>query len=244
VKVLSFKSKSEVIEEDKKNRIFFHDLINHTHGLILFLNQKITYNKGATSAELELLNNEVKLLQTLIFDHFKYEHKNLEKLNEWVSFESFESSMDLLFKIYFPENIKLTIEKKGKIAFFESQSERNSALIHFPSLYRIMNNLIKNMSEAETSEIQLFFSYTEQNLIIETKNKMDQKKDKRNIVDYLSRIIIRDEAPIVSGIGLDSIHEIVKSTNGNFQFDIKDGQWINRITIPHSHIMTASKKAA
>lgn len=230
-KVLSFKSKSEVLEEEKNNRIFFHDLINHTHGILLFLNQKITYNNGATAEELELLNHEVKLMQTLIKDHFKLEHKNIKVKNNWVPFSELEQSIELLLKIYFPSSVKISMETKGKIAFYETLETKKQALIHYPAMYRIMNNLIKNMAEAHATEMSFYFEYTDQAFIIETKNKLGPKIDKTNIVDYLSQAILKEDEP-QKGIGLDSIHEIVTTMNGKFHFDIQDGIWINKIEIP------------
>ncbi len=69
--ILNFKSKSEVIIEDQKNRMFFHDIINHTHGILLFLEQKKDYSKQIDEKEISLLLHEVKLMQTLISEHFK-----------------------------------------------------------------------------------------------------------------------------------------------------------------------------
>jgi hypothetical protein len=242
-KILSFKSKSEVIAEEKSNRIFFHDLINHTHGILLFLNQKIIYNKSANLEELELLNHEVKLLQSLISDHFKYEHKNLVNTHEYVPFSVFFQSVQLLLKIYFPENVKIATELKGDIAFYESEDKQQASVVHYPSLYRIMNNLIKNMAEANTSEMKFYFEYNNQGLIIETQNVLGQKHDKGNIVDYLSRVILKEEKKKHVGIGLDSINEIVDMAEGKFTFDIHENVWINKIFIPHNN-STKNKIAA
>lgn len=229
--ILNFKSKSEVILEDQKNRMFFHDIINHTHGILLFLGQKIHYSKHIDETEINLLLHEVKLMQTLISEHFKYDHKNLADSNEYVPFSQLEQSIQLLFKIYFPENINLKIEYRGKIAIFESSETKNTAIVHYASTYRILNNLIKNMSEAGSTEIQLMFDYNEINFIIETRNKFKSSAEKNNMAEYLGQLIAKDYKKD-KGVGLDSVNEMVTDLNGEYFFDIKNSEWINKIIIP------------
>lgn len=243
--VLSFKSKSEVVEEDKQNRIFFHDLINHTHGILLFLNQKINHGKSADLAELELLKQELKLMQSLVQDHFKFQHKNLVNTKELVSFDIFENSLDLMFKIYFPENINIKKEFRGQIAVFEKSNIRESAIVHFPSLYRIMNNLIKNMAEAKSLELSFMFDYNPKGLIVETRNTFKSQFTEGDIADQLSRVILSEKKNSYSGLGLDSIHELVKKENGEFHFDIEKNTWVNKVFIPHRIEMKSTiKKSA
>lgn len=235
-KVLSFKSKSEVIEEEKQNRIFFHDLINQTHGLLLFLNQKINYNKSATPEELLLLQQEVKILQKLVQDHFKYDHKNISKNFEYVPFKEFENSFNLLIKIYFTDTANIKIEKRGQIAFFENSELQDKAFVHYSNLYRMMNNLIKNMAEANATDISFIFDYGPKGLTIETKNNMQDKVSKIDITDYLSRIIKKEDGIKPKSIGLDSIHELVSLEKGHFNFEIIDNYWVNTIFIPHQFV--------
>lgn len=241
--ILNFKSKSEVILEDQKNRMFFHDIINHTHGILLFLEQKKDYSKQIDEKEIALLLHEVKLMQTLISEHFKYGHKNLNSSDEFVPFSTLEQSIQLLFKIYFPENINLKIEYRGKIAIFENAETKSKALVHYASTYRILNNLIKNMAEAGSSEILLMFEYNESNFLIETRNKFKSSAEKNNMAEYLGQLIAKDYKK-GKGVGLDSISDVVNDLEGDYQFDIKNGEWINRISIPHNQNQLKIKKSA
>jgi hypothetical protein len=241
--VLSFKSKSEVIEEEKKNRIFFHDLINHTHGILLFLNQKNILEKGVTHDEVELLTKEVKLLQTLIQDHFNYQHKNLNINEQFVPFDRLHQSIEMMIKIYFDESILMTTELRGHIALFENSNTRENSIVHFSSLYRILNNLIKNMSEAHSSELHFIFDYQDDYLLIETRNNFGANNSRIDIADKLSRVILNEESARTNALGLDSIHELVQKEKGTFGFEIENNTWINKLKIPHQLKQKAKKVA-
>lgn len=230
--ILNFKSKSEVILEDQKNRMFFHDLINHTHGILLFLEHKKDYVKNIDAKEISLLFHEVKIMQALISEHFKYEHKNLEANKEFVPFSILEQSIDLLFKIYFPESINLKIEYRGKIALFENEEIKKSAIVHYASVYRILNNLIKNMSEAGSTEVLMIFDYNENDFYIETRNQFKSKAEKNNMAEYLGQLIVKDYKK-GQGLGLDSVRDVVNELGGEYLFDVKNGEWVNRVKIPH-----------
>ena len=240
-KVLSFKSKSEVVEEEKKNRMFFHDIINHTHGILLLLSYKIKNDIVVNQSDLELIQNEVRLMQVLIQNHFKYEHKNLEN-SEYISFYQFEHSLKLLFKIYFNQNVKISTEYRGSIALYESEKNKNESIIHFPTIYRILNNLIKNMSEANATEVYFLFNYQNYDLSIETRNDFGVKVSPDQLADYLSQNILR-ESRNLKGIGLDSISDLAAVHGGHFSFDIENGVWINRIVVPHTHQLITKKVA-
>ena len=63
-------------DQDEINKLFFHDLVNKTHGMKLFLKNRIEQKKGMSEGDLKELVNEVESLQLLIKDHFKEHHKN------------------------------------------------------------------------------------------------------------------------------------------------------------------------
>jgi hypothetical protein len=236
-KILSFKSKSEVLEEEKKNRLFFHDLINHSHGILLYLNLLIDKRKIAEITDLEILKQELELFQQLIQDHFQMQHKNIKEVDSKVSFLIFEDAFNLLLKIYFDENVKIKTEYRGDIALFESEEKRINAKVPFTILYRILNNLIKNMAEASTLEISFLFDYGPSGLLIETKNTMNKAAglhSRDDLANYLANSIATNTAEKRESLGLDSIHELVHLKSGSFNFDILEGQWINTIYIPHN----------
>lgn len=227
-------------EQDKRERLFFHDIINLTHGLILFFNQRQSSNKGIDKEEIPMLEKEIRTLQSLIKDHYHYKHKNLSSTYDWVSFSVAEMALNGLIQTYLPDQkTKTFIKREGLISYERSLSERENAVIYFPVFYRIMNNLIKNMAEAGTNEVHFYFNYFENGLLIETKNRITSKIDQKKMAEELSRLILEEnfeeqKSPENSGIGLglESVHHLSSELGGRFDFEIVDDFWINKITLP------------
>ena len=211
-----------------KESMFFHDLVNLTHGLILFLDQRKQTKKNIDVDEIDILEQEVRSLQSLIKDHFQFSHKNLESTYEWVNFSIAEQCLSYLLKTYFPnQSVKTYIKLKGSLSYECCIEERESVLIYYPTFYRIMNNVIKNMAEARSSQLTFIFDYQQFGLVIETSNDF--------LSDCNNRLIAQ-----VSGIGLGSIASLVEEAGGSLHTDIKNGLWTNRILIPQIQ----SRKAA
>lgn len=191
--------------KNQKDRLFFHDLINQTHGMMLFLTQK----NSLSNAEIDSLKNEVKLLQELIQDHYSLVHKNLEETDASESqFQKVKSSLEKLITLYHPQNegnIKMTIsgEEKG--------------LVEFISLYRMLNNIVKNMAEAKIAQAEFRLSFGPYGLTITTQNKWTDKK-----------IATKQE-----GLGLMSISTLASEAGGTFQHGVHNGNWVNHIFLPY-----------
>ena len=137
--MFSFKKKSylELTPDyhEKREHLFFHDLINLTHGLILFLNQRQSANKNISVDEIQMLEKEIRTLQNLMKDHFKFQHKNLSHLEEsddWVSFNIAEIAVKSLIHNYLPN---YSVE----IFVTNEMPQADQAIIYFPIFYRIMN---------------------------------------------------------------------------------------------------------
>lgn len=240
-------NKKNYLEKDeieKRESLFFHDIINHTHGLLLFLNQRQTLNKDIKSEEIKILESEVRALQSLIKDHFHFKHKNLSSTYDWVPFSVAENSLSSLIQTYLPSpNVQTFIHLKGALCYDKSLEERKNALIYFPTFYRIMNNLIKNMAEAKSAEVHFYFDYSEDLFTIETRNKFNDQKELDNLSDKLSQII-PDEKALRPGLGLESIHHLAEESGGVFDFKVAHDMWINRILLPRTPRMPNQKKAA
>ena len=203
-----------------KEAMFFHDLVNLTHGLILFLDQRKQSKRNIDINEIEILEQEVRSLQSLVKDHYQFSHKNLESTYEWVSFAVAEQCLSHLLKTYFSdETIKTYIQLKGALSYECSIEERESVLIYYPTFYRIMNNLIKNMAEAHCSQITFIFDYQQSGLIIETSNDFLAENSSRTI----------DSS---TGVGIGSIASIVNENGGNFTTKSSENIWINHIFPP------------
>ncbi|MBP9681025.1 MAG: HAMP domain-containing histidine kinase [Bacteriovorax sp.] len=224
----------------KRDQFFFHDVINLTHGLILFLNERMNSKKNLENEQIKLLENELRTLQSLIKDHFHFKHKNLVESSEWVPFSVAESALKGLIQTYLPEeNVKTYIRLKGKISYEQSLQERESAFVYYPVFYRVMNNLIKNMAEAKSNEVFFLFDYSDNTLFIETRNK--------TISDSFTW---HEEGPRSSesssgnGLGLDSIRGLALNSGGKYEIEVVDSVWINRITLPNPLSEVEPKRAA
>lgn len=237
-------SEEQVYEQEKRERLFFHDLINQTHGLLLFLNQRQSQKQQISLNEITALESEVRTLQSLIKDHFNYKHKNLAGTYDWVPFRMAETALSGLIETYLPKkSVHTFIHLEGSLSYECSVEERESSFVYFPVFYRIMNNLIKNMSEAKSTEVHFTFAYGESGFLIETKNKINGKENLRLLSDKLAQIIL-EEKPAGDGLGLESIHHLVSvECGGTFTFEIANDLWINRILLPLP-IKTDFKKAA
>lgn len=240
----SKKNHLEKDENQKRESLFFHDIINHTHGLLLFLNQRQTLGKDIKSEEIKIVESEIRALQSLIKDHFHLKHKNLSSTYDWVPFSVAENSLSGLIQTYLPApNVQTFIHLKGALCYDKSLEERKNALIYFPTFYRIMNNLIKNMAEAKSTEVHFYFDYSEDYFTIETRNKFNEQKDLDKISDKLSQLILNEKA-LSPGLGLESIHHLALESGGVFDFEVAHDMWINRISLPRNPRMKDQKKAA
>lgn len=222
-------------DHDKRERLFFHDIINQTHGLILFLNQRQSTKQVIEVDEIEMLEKEVRTLQSLIKDHFQFKHKNLPLSYDWVPFSIGEMAVRSLIETYFPKNSLKAIISSD----FKGNEE---AIIYFPVFYRIMNNLIKNMAEALILEVHIEFKGTIDGLTIETKNQCMSTQGFKILSDKLPQLILEESPKEKSlGLGLESIHYLALECGGTFDFEIVNNYWINRIFLPAP---ASAKKAA
>ena len=205
---------------NKQERLFFHDLINLTHGLILFFNQRQNAQKIISVEEIHMLEKEVRTLQSLIKDHFQFSHKNLSPNNEWVPYSFAEVAVKCLIQTYLPEEKVTTFIHKD----FD---DAVTSLIYFPTFYRIMNNLIKNMAEAQTNEAHFYFEFNQIGLAIKTTNQMTDSNGR-----------------LKKGQGLASIGHLAMESGGKYEFEYHNGLWTNKILLPSGTLKKEQKKAA
>lgn len=208
--------------QEFKERLFFHDIVNQTHGLLLFLNQKEISGENINREEIQLMQKEVKTLQSLIRDHFNYRHKNLVQTYDWVPLSYAKLAFENLSQTYFQDTeVNATFTIVGK--------EAEEDLIYYPCFYRILNNLIKNISEAQSTNAEFSFVMDEVGLTVITRNQL--KKSTVNSSESLTRVIL-DEKQSVKGLGLDSIHHLAEDHGGIFSFEIENNTWINKLYLP------------
>ncbi|WP_127716360.1 GHKL domain-containing protein [Halobacteriovorax sp. HLS] len=221
-----------------KERYFFHDIINQTHGINLFLSSKISDGVGISALDTTRIHSEVKLLQSLIKDHFGYGHKDLQDSYEYVKFDFAKMGLfNLVENFLDADDIVCHFVFKGDIASDISFESRNRALVHYPTFYRVLNNLIKNISEQNSKLIEFTFSYEEDGLHVNIKNKILSLKDNRDEVEKdLSKIILESNVLEFkergSGVGLESISSLIQHIDGEFRFSIEGEFWVSEIYFP------------
>ena len=224
--MFSFKKKSEqniYNQTDMKEKLFFHDLINQTHGLLLFLNHKEMTGEGVSRDEVQLIEKEIKTLQSLIRDHYNFKHKNLVQTYDWVPFSYAKLAFTNLSQTYFQDvSVNATFTIKG--------DHVEEDLIYYPSFYRILNNLIKNISEATPLKVEFNFVLDDKGLYVETKNLM--RRDHNNTSESLAQVILHEESSKVASLGLDSIHHLAHEHGGTFSFEIENLTWTNKLFLP------------
>ncbi len=246
-----YNRKGYISKKISPERMFFHDLINQTHSINLFLNQKIILNKNISSDDLIMVENEVKVIQALIGEYFKFDHKNLEIHNYGVSFKLIKNSIYHLAHNFLGESADYTISFKNKNnSFSDSDNDNNNNdnyFINYPIFYRILTNIIKNITEVNSTEVSLLFEYEDDGITIYTKNKFSKLKEiQYNRAPELSKAILDNkEADTYEllGVGLSSISEMVKELNGSFTFGIEGDFWVNKIFLPNDINIRVLKKS-
>ena len=201
-------------ERIKKDRLFFHDIINQTHGIQLFLKHKISSNCVIEIEDAKLISKEINILQTLIRDHFNLEHKDLGNISEYVQFQDTKKVLDGMLSTYL-SGIELACDYSGL---------EYSCELHTTSFYRIMTNLLKNISESKSTKVKLSFIVSELGLQIFAENQI-QFGPKHG-----------------SGVGLESTRKLCIDNGGTFEFKIIDEFWISEVFLPTKKVV--SRQAA
>lgn len=209
---------------DMKERLFFHDLINQTHGLMLFLEHKELAEKSISKDEILLMKKEIKTLQSLIKDHYDFKHKNLNQTYNWMPINIAKHAFDSLANTYLV-NMSVTVTTK------HSGLNSEEDMIYYPCYYRILTNMIKNISESGCSQVAVNFIISDEELIIETRNQIHKSVD-QNSSEYLSHIILDEKVRPLKSLGLDSIHHLAEAHGGSFSFEITERTWINHLKLP------------
>ena len=178
-RLIKKEEKNIITDSDYKDRLFFHDLINQTHSIGLFLENKIDSKIDLVQSDMQIISKELEVIQTLVKNHFGFRHKNIKESQEYVEFFQIKSSIIELCNNYFSRGqVKYSIEYCGLLKSSDD-SELGKCLIHYPSFTRILTNLIKNVSEIKSDEVNILFDYTTSGLKLEIKNKyliIDSKK--------------------------------------------------------------------
>ncbi len=221
-----------------KERYFFHDAINHTHGLILFLKGRLLKNKGLGVKEVEDVLGEIHSWQSLLQNHFEMGHKNLIRNSDHGLDELLAQMKRQAHFFKTSYNIEIFINYGGDL-----QTEGGTSLLkklHFPKspLLRIYTNLLKNAVEANSHRIEVIHSLDKNHYSLVVKNELNQAPRKNYELGKIlgGRIANGQNAgAMVASTGLEAIDSLSRSLGGTFEFQIQDGVWISQVLLPHFH---------
>jgi hypothetical protein len=204
-----------------KNETFLHDLINHTHSLLLFLGQKKRTGSLAAN-EIDQLISEIKLMQNFIKDEWNYQHRDVSSTDVDADLvEIFKISQSLL-TVYFSQDLVAVTTNLDQVVLNQTKDFKINSVLFF----RILSNVVKNISEAGPTKVEISFFIDETGILkIETKNDFKPKV----------KAIDRNCQPI----GMFSIKSLVESVGGSFEVNFNETWWTNSISIP---LLTSANK--
>lgn len=210
-------------KKNKKERHFFHDVVNQTHSLNLFLSHKLEKKELLSIEDIQMMKDEIEIMQALIVDHFELKHKNVETYDEYDELIKVEGTINSLCGSYLDDS-EISILGAGKLMI--------PLFIDLPKFHRIFTNLIKNIAEANASWIKIEFTVDSNLLKIKVKN------------DFVAQDRTID-SDVVSGVGLESVHLLVEELEGSFSSFVDESEkvWHCFTTIP-IHDQKSYKKIA
>lgn len=228
------KESLKIIDYIKQERLFFHDIINQTHGLALYLENKMSSHQNMNPSECQSYLNEIRYLQSMIQDHFGLKHKNLSGLYEYVDFDTAKESFELLIHTYLiSTGIDVTTSYAGLIA--QHSVFKEGQLVHLPTFQRVLSNIVKNIKEGQSSDVSFNFDYTQKGLIIFVKNRYSRLADEtdENLAKRLTGQIKNfHDLDQMGPLGLDSIEHLINKIGGGVHFETQGDYWLTRIFLP------------
>jgi hypothetical protein len=218
-------------DNSEYEKFLFHDLINQTHGLRLFLESYQMRGEDVEFEKISLLISEIKILQDHLSSHFGKRHKNLESKNLEVSVGFAHLLLENLVKTYLPENrvqVSYLFEEHLNESSFWSQGQ-----IEMHRFHRIVTNLIKNVAEYRSKKLTIEVERANDDLLYTFKNPMNVQENYKNNIDvFLSKSILNEENNKGSGMGLNSVEVLSRKMGGQFEFYIQDGVWVAKLRVP------------
>lgn len=207
--------------DNESSKLFFHDVINKTHGMKLYLRNQKDQKKEIGLKGIDDLLNEVESLQLLLRDYFRESHKDLQFLDDYVEVKkAIEGAKRLL--AYFIPDCQNTKFLEGVVSlgndFFKNKKEKS--LIHYASFYRIFGNLMKNISDHGGRDMFVNFDIKEGRFQIVVENSFNKKQKAST------------EISIERSFGLRSIEKNCLEQGGKFKFSKKNEVWKSEIWLP------------
>jgi hypothetical protein len=221
------------LKTSKNEKFFFHDLINHIHSTLLFLNMKKEENNFDRD-EIQNVINELKLMQESVHNHFGFNHKNLTIHNERVPFHMAMGRVYNLIDTYFGKNAKVKITLLGKLKD-ENLEVMRSCQVDLVIFHRIMTNILKNAYEAHSRNLECIFDYDDIGMNVTVRNNITEISRDNNLDEKLGNVILNFK-PKNDSVGLESIIELCQAAGGSFDFKVEDKSWVSHFFLPSKEL--------
>lgn len=230
-------------ENSDYEKFLFHDLINQTHGLRLFLESYQVRGEDVEFEKISLLISEIKILQDHLSSHFGKRHKNIESKNLEVSVQFAHMLLENLVQTYLPENrveVSYLFEENINTSDFWQSGQ-----IEMHRFHRIVTNLIKNVAEYRSKRLMIEIERENKCLVYTFKNPLSVQENYKNNIDaFLSKSILDGGNSKHSGLGLSSVGVLAEKMGGHFEFFIQDGIWVAKLKVPVKYVEASLKRVA
>jgi len=221
-----FKKSAKEVTAFEREKFFFHDLINHTHALSLWVANKISQQEKLESTELAPLYQEIKNLQTLIQDHYQLHHKDLNP-KKYISVAQLQAELQALLKNFLGEKAQ-----RVQLKLVESQVAQDYE-VYFPLWMRLLTNMVKNLSEHKACEILFEFVLKNEGLLLLTSNRVEKLSSDDDDFEEKMQSRMREIKDGEGALGLESIQYLTEISGGTFKFEFESGHWKLEIFVPH-----------
>ncbi len=235
--------KSSDIHPLTSERYFFHDLVNHTHGVQLLLSSRIRKNCGLEPHEVGAISQEIGALQQLIHEHFGLGHKNLGPKASWRPFkECIEGCHNIVRAFLDSEEVEVFYQFKGTVSEYDIKNPINQNIeLPFVVFHRILTNLVKNCAESHSKRVEFTFTGDHEGLHLTLKNEVYKKRERGYELGKTLESLISEESDKedgLKGLGLESIESLALGAGGSFHFYIHDGHWTSEVFLPFKEPLT------
>lgn len=234
------KSSKIDLNSNKNDRMFFHDFINHTHSLLLYLRAKKD-NESLSGDEVQNLIHEIKLMQETLYQHFGFTHKNIVSNGQFVSFHMAMARVYQLIDAFFINNENVEIKFLGAIKDNNSLEKLRECTVDFIAFHRVITNLLKNAHEAGSDEIECIFDYQDNGLYFTVSNNLKRfDQEKMNLDRDLGIHILKSHRKSSDHLGLESISRLCEDAGGTFEFNLGSGRWVSICFLPKESFIDSS----
>ncbi len=227
---------------DPDERLFYHDLINHLHGIGLFLESYSHRPSQIEQNHVQNLLQELQMTQKMVEDFFNWPHKNKINVKTGLAVTLFdlrplvEHYLDIYCR---SQGMEVAVEWKGDLAANRPVMKQKECSVHGHAFVRIITNVLKNIYDGGSpGQVFVTFEGEARHLFVLIKNSKFNSthdlSDSRELANLILKNAAESDGPSRGdGHGLDSIDELCHRLGGQFKFFLEDGWWHTQINLPY-----------